>query len=153
MNGDPLPRRTFLANLVLGVASSLGLGALGARFFAFLSPPAPPEREVEFSAGPLAAIPDGGGAIVHLPSGHVALERTGDGVRAFSAVCTHLGCVIQWRPDPTAAWFCPCHRGRYDRAGRVVSGPPPRALAAIPAEVRGGEVFVRMKLHAREDLA
>ena len=73
----------------------------------FLSPPAPPERDVEVAAIALEAIPDGGGTIVHLPGGHVALERAARRCSAFSAVCTHLGCVIQWQPTKDQAWYCP----------------------------------------------
>jgi cytochrome b6-f complex iron-sulfur subunit len=153
LNGPAIPRRTFFVNIVLGVTGVLGLGAFGARCLSFLTPPAPPERSVEFSAGRLEAIPDGGGTIVHLPAGHVAVEREGDQVRAFSAVCTHLGCLIQWQPAADHAWYCPCHHGRYDRSGRVVSGPPPRPLDPIAAVVRGGEIFVTLKLRAPQDVA
>ncbi len=137
-------RRAFLSNLVLGVAATLGAATLAQRFFQFLSPPRPPERVVEIPAIALAAIPDGGGTIVNLPGGHVAIERTGDTVRAFSAVCTHLGCVIQWQPVAGQAWYCPCHHGRYDRDGRVVGGPPPRPLTPIAAVVRDGQVVVKL---------
>lgn len=147
--GDPArgrSRREFLVNLVLGVTGGLGVAALGQRLLQFLSPPAGPEREVEIPAIALAAIPDGGGRIVHLPSGHVAIERSGDTVRAFSAVCTHLGCVIEWQPAGTQAWFCPCHRGRYDREGRVLGGPPPRPLTPVAASVRDGLVVVKLRV-------
>jgi cytochrome b6-f complex iron-sulfur subunit len=133
-----------MANLLLGIAATAGLGMLGTRFLEFLSPPAPPEREVEVLATSLDAIPDGGGTIAHLPGGHVALQRTGSSVRAFSAVCTHLGCIIQYRPQGDQAWVCPCHRGRYARDGKVLGGPPPRPLAAIPATVRDGNVYVTL---------
>jgi cytochrome b6-f complex iron-sulfur subunit len=141
-------RREFLANLLLGVAGVLGAAAVVQRLFQFLSPPRPPERVVEVPAIALEAIPDGGGKIVHLPGGHVALERQGDRVRAFSAVCTHLGCVIEWQPNATQAWFCPCHHGRYDRDGRVLSGPPPRPLTPIDSVVRDGQVFVKLTVRA-----
>lgn len=140
---DPA-RRTFLGNLVLGIAGTLGLATLAQRFFLFLSPPPPPEREVEMAAIALEAIPDGGGRIVHLPGGHIAIERTGGSVRAFSAVCTHLGCVIEWQPSASQAWFCPCHHGRYDREGRVLGGPPPRPLEPVQASVRNGQVYVKL---------
>lgn len=145
-------RRAFLANVVLAVSATLGVGTLATRFLQFLSPPAPPEREVEVVAASLDAIPDGGGTIAHLPGGHVALERTGDTVRAFSAVCTHLGCIVQYVPDGEQAWVCPCHHGRYARDGRVLGGPPPRPLAAIPAKVRDGQVVVTLKVRPPADL-
>jgi cytochrome b6-f complex iron-sulfur subunit len=109
----------FFANIFLGFAGLLGAGTLAQRFFEFLSPPAPPEREVEVTAIALEAIPDGAGVVVHLPSGNVAIARRGGSVEAFSAVCTHLGCVIQWQPAHDQAWYRPCHHGRYGRDGRV----------------------------------
>lgn len=139
-------RRAFLVNLILAVAGGLGAATLAQRFYLFLSPPPPPVREVEIPAIALEAIPDGGGRIVHLSGGHVAIERTGNTVRAFSAVCTHLGCVIQWQPDAKQAWYCPCHHGRYDREGRVIGGPPPRPLPPIVAVVRDGQVIVKLKV-------
>ena len=140
-----ISRRAFLANVALGVSGLLGLGALATRFYQFLSPPAPPEREVEVPAAMLAAIPDGGGTIVHLPGGHVALERTGDHVRAFSAVCTHLGCIIEYQKGAgEQAFFCPCHHGRYARDGHVLGGPPPRGLQPIASAVRDGQVYVTL---------
>jgi cytochrome b6-f complex iron-sulfur subunit len=146
-------RRTFIADVFLGLAATLGAATLAQRFFAFLSPPASPERLVEVSAIALESIPDGGGTIVHLPGGHVAIERRGGAVKAFSAVCTHLGCVIQWQPERDQAWYCPCHHGRYDREGRVVGGPPPRSLSPIDASVRDGQVIVKLRVRAPVDLA
>jgi len=146
-------RRTFLIDAVLVVAGALGLGGLTTRFFQYLVPPPPPEREVELATIRLDAIPDGGGAIVHLPSGHVAMERRGDAVIAHSAVCSHLGCIVEWRPQGARAWLCPCHKGAYGHDGGVLAGPPPRPLSAIPAEVRDGTVYVRVTVRAREPMA
>lgn len=66
------------------------------------------------------------------------------GVRAMSATCTHLGCRVRW--DQAAERFkCPCHGGQYDGQGRVVSGPPPRPLAALQARINDdGDVEVRL---------
>jgi ubiquinol-cytochrome c reductase iron-sulfur subunit len=56
-------------------------------------------------------------------------------------VCTHLGCSPQYRPDVAPAdlgadwkggFFCPCHGGRYDLAGRVFKGVPPPLNLAVP---------------------
>ncbi len=153
MESEHVPRRTFLINAVLGVAGVLGLGALSARFLQYLVPPAPPERQVELATLRLEAIPDRSGVVVPLPAGHVALERRGDQVLAHSAVCSHLGCIIQWRPSGRQAWQCPCHKGSYDANGRVLSGPPPRALEPVPATVRDGVVYVRVTVRAQEPMA
>ena len=74
--------------------------------------------------------------------------RTADNqYRAMSAVCTHLGCTVQFRDDTKQVW-CACHNGTYDLNGRNVSGPPPRPLEAFDVEVRGDEIFVRRRREA-----
>lgn len=61
--------------------------------------------------------------------------------RAISAVCTHLSCTVQYRPDLKEVW-CACHNGKYDLAGHNISGPPPRPLQAFDVQVRGDQIFV-----------
>ena len=48
-------------------------------------------------------------------------------VCALSAKCTHEGCTVTYIPGQSVVW-CPCHDGRFDLKGRVISGPPPRSL-------------------------
>lgn len=56
---------------------------------------------------------------------------------ALSAVCTHLGCNVRWRPEDSR-FACPCHAGFYDPNGDVISGPPPRPLRHLETRVRDG---------------
>lgn len=72
------------------------------------------------------------GILIRLPSGEW---------RAFSAVCTHLHCTVQYRPDLEQIW-CPCHNGHFDLAGKNVSGPPPRPLESYNVIVKGEQVVV-----------
>jgi Rieske Fe-S protein len=70
------------------------------------------------------------------------LVRTETGeLRAFSAVCTHLDCTVQYRADISHIW-CACHNGHFDLTGRNVQGPPPRPLDAFDVNVRGDEIVV-----------
>ena len=64
----------------------------------------------------------------------VYLDRDGDGYRALSATCTHLGCRVSWQAD-AHQFKCPCHGGVFDREGRVVSGPPPAPLRRLNVRV------------------
>jgi Rieske Fe-S protein len=59
---------------------------------------------------------------------------------AFSAICTHAGCTVQF--DPSAVQFiCPCHGGMFDgRTGQVLQGPPPSPLPSIPVHVVKGQI-------------
>lgn len=70
------------------------------------------------------------------------VHPTGNRFVAFSAVCTHLGCPVQYEPS-TVEFICPCHGGVYDaRNGQVIQGPPPGPLAAIAVQVVNGEIRV-----------
>jgi Rieske Fe-S protein len=70
------------------------------------------------------------------------LIRTPAGeLRAFSAVCTHLACIVQYRPDLRHVW-CACHNGHFDLNGRNIAGPPPRPLEQYVVNVRGDQIVV-----------
>ena len=144
-------RRDFIANVVLSVSGLLGLSSLGYRFLQYLYPVVRPEQIVEVPAGRRDQIPASGGLVVNLPTGQLALLDAGGEVRAFSAVCTHLGCIVKWEPAMNHVLFCPCHKGMFDREGGVVGGPPPRPLERYPVEVREGQVFVKMKVRPRAE--
>lgn len=66
---------------------------------------------------------------------------TDDKYLAFTAVCTHLGCTVQYRPDLHEIW-CPCHNGKYDLHGRNISGPPPKPLTEFDVHVQGDDIYV-----------
>jgi menaquinol-cytochrome c reductase iron-sulfur subunit len=63
-------------------------------------------------------------------------------IRAFSTVCPHLGCGVDY--DETAGKFnCPCHTSAFDLEGRCLSGPSPRGLDELETHVEGRDVLVR----------
>ncbi|MFO0840654.1 MAG: ubiquinol-cytochrome c reductase iron-sulfur subunit [Phycisphaerae bacterium] len=71
----------------------------------------------------------------------VGVVRTEKGYRAFSLVCTHLGCIVHWN-GASRQFECPCHAARFDVNGRVVAGPPPRPLPEYGVAAAQGEVIV-----------
>jgi len=71
----------------------------------------------------------------------IVIETPGGEIRAFSAVCTHLACTVQYREDLQHIW-CACHNGHYDLFGKNISGPPPRPLTRYTVNVRGDEIVV-----------
>ena len=137
-------RRAFVADLALTISSAIGLGGVAARFLQYLYPVVPAAQIVDVAAGARDAIPANGGIVVNLPAGQVVLLDAGGELRAFSAVCTHLGCIVKWQPTDHHAIYCECHGGMFNREGQVVGGPPPRALPQYPVEVRDGQVFIKM---------
>jgi thiosulfate dehydrogenase [quinone] large subunit len=56
---------------------------------------------------------------------------------AFSAVCTHQGCPVQWAGN---GFQCPCHGATYDSSGKVTGGPAPAPLSPIAVTVVSGQV-------------
>ena len=93
-------------------------------------------NDVKPNAGKIFRFGSRPGILVRLPSGEW---------RAFSAVCTHLQCTVQYRSDLEQIW-CPCHNGHFDLTGRNVSGPPPAPLEAYDAVVKGEDVVVSRRV-------
>jgi glycine/D-amino acid oxidase-like deaminating enzyme/nitrite reductase/ring-hydroxylating ferredoxin subunit len=77
----------------------------------------------------------GQGGIVVMDRKKVAAYRDVEGrLYAFSPVCSHLGCLIQWN-KAKKTWDCPCHSSRYSYDGKILEGPAKRDLTKI--EIRG----------------
>ncbi len=60
---------------------------------------------------------------------------------ALSLVCTHKKCTVGFKPE-LDGFLCPCHKGRYDRFGQVISGKPPRPLERFALQERDGVVWI-----------
>lgn len=89
---------------------------------------------------PAADVPVGEGVI--LPDARVVVTQPEQGMfHAFSAVCTHQGCLVQSVTDGEIV--CPCHASHFAiDDGSVVSGPAPKPLPSLPVEVDGNDVVV-----------
>jgi cytochrome b6-f complex iron-sulfur subunit len=135
-------RRTALGWL-LGGGITASLASFLYPVIKFINPPDVPEASVnEVVAGNVREFKPGSGKIVKFGSKPVLLIRLGESDwRAFSAVCTHLNCTVQYQEARGQIW-CACHNGLYDMAGRVVSGPPPRPLEEMSVNVRGQDVVI-----------
>ena len=136
-------RRGFI-NWILG--TSLG-GLILAVLYPvsrYLVPPAAGESTaatVTLSMKP-EDIPANSGQIFKFGNQPGILLRTPSGeLRAFTAVCTHLACIVQYREDLSRVW-CACHNGHFDLNGRNVQGPPPAPLEAYVVNVRGDEIVI-----------
>jgi cytochrome b6-f complex iron-sulfur subunit len=65
--------------------------------------------------------------VTFLQDQQVYIVRTPEGFYAVSAVCTHLGCVTQWKSDADMI-ACPCHGSKFKADGTKIEGPAPRPL-------------------------
>ena len=134
---DTIKRRSFI-DIVLG----LGFVSTAVSFlypvWRYAVPPVAAEPATDnVIAGRVAEFRPNSGVLVKFGSKPAILLRTPDGqFRAFSAVCTHLDCTVQYKADSSQIW-CACHNGLYDLVGNVISGPPPRPLEAFAVNLRG----------------
>ncbi|HEY7616817.1 MAG TPA: Rieske (2Fe-2S) protein, partial [Terriglobales bacterium] len=71
----------------------------------------------------------------------ILIRTAQDEWRAFSAVCTHLNCTVQFQDETQQIW-CACHNGLFDLNGNVVGGPPPRRLDEFAVNLRGDDIVV-----------
>jgi cytochrome b6-f complex iron-sulfur subunit len=144
-NAPSLPRRRF-TEVVLGT----GLLATAASFLypilKYLIPPELPDFGNEaVVAAKVSTMKPNEGVVFRFGSKPALLIEEAPGeYTAMIAVCTHLGCTVQYRPDLHEVW-CPCHNGKYDVHGRNISGPPPRPLTELEVQVRGDQIYVQRK--------
>ena len=141
MPGAVTRRRILDAILTTGFASTLA--AIIYPVWRYLIPPASGEPATQsVVAAQAAQVKPNSGLIFRFGSRPGLLIHTTDGeMRAFSAVCTHLDCTVQFKADTSQIW-CACHNGFYDLHGNVVSGPPPRPLERLVVNQRGEDIVV-----------
>jgi len=128
-SGGPVPSSTVVANSS-GSSVSAPTGNAGA-------------APAGVSVGAAAAIAVGQALSVTDPAAGTpawVVHAAANTFVAFSAICTHAGCPVQF--DPSAVQFiCPCHGGMFDaRTGQVLQGPPPSPLPSIPVHVVNGQI-------------
>jgi thiosulfate dehydrogenase [quinone] large subunit len=97
------------------------------------------------AVGAASSVPVGRGLSVTNPTdGSPAwvVHTSGSTFVAFSAICTHAGCTVQYDAS-NVQFVCPCHGGVFDaRTGQVLQGPPPTALPSIPVHVVNGNIRI-----------
>jgi Rieske Fe-S protein len=141
-NDDPkrLPRRDVLGAAVGGSAVAFTL-AVVYPVARYVEPPTRPTGR-PVVVGRLEEFPLDGAKIVTVDDRPVLVLRSSDGeLRAFSALCTHLQCVVSYSAERRQI-ECPCHRGVYSLDGQNIEGPPPRPLDELEIVVNEGAVIV-----------
>ena len=137
-------RRGFLQWL-LGFSVVSTIVGMGVPIIGYLLPPL---RKATGSGDPTmigvtADFPVGTGKVVSVDDKPVIVVNTPvGGVKAFSAICTHLGCVVNWNGKKSVIQS-PCHDGLFNPVtGAVIGGPPPRPLPAYQVTLKDGKVYV-----------
>jgi cytochrome b6-f complex iron-sulfur subunit len=143
--GEELSRRDFLANtaMSLGLIASLGTGA----YFGIktLVPAKKTAKFTDVLVGNIKELPANSAMEFIDNQGRKAiLVNNGQAVKAFSKICTHLGCEVEWQAEKKH-FFCPCHEGFFDANGKNIAGPPPRPLDEYKVTIKDDNIFVALK--------
>lgn len=152
-------RRAFFASF-LGVCSGAVASLIGLPMFRYVLYPLQAAikasnwtqigdtSEFEDTEGPITKTialtqRDGWREIVFHQS--VFVNRSKDGhFQVLSPICPHLGCSVSWHADKDR-FICPCHGGQFSADGRRISGPPPRGLDNLDAQVKDGKLEVQFQ--------
>ncbi|MBE0713997.1 MAG: Rieske 2Fe-2S domain-containing protein [Candidatus Aminicenantes bacterium] len=101
--------------------------------------------ENSIAAAKVGELPPNAAKVFKFGSAPAVLINTAEGTLvALSAICTHLTCTVRYDGE-TGTLFCPCHNGRFDLSGNVLSGPPPRPLETYAVEISGPDIIVSRK--------
>lgn len=126
-------RREFLSDVATGALGIAGLGSMVVTY-RYLSPNVLFEPPTTFRAGIPDLYPQN--SVTILPEQQVYIVRTDRGFYAVSAVCTHLGCITQWKPELNQI-ACPCHGSKFQPDGTKIEGPAPRPLPHFAITLTG----------------
>ena len=149
------PRREFLCYSTVAMAGGVlaGYGMLGVCALRYLYPTGSRAKIWMFVAE-VRSLRSGDSLDFEAPTGaKIVIARrteTGRGKAAdfvaLSSVCPHLGCQVQWQAHKNR-FYCPCHDGVFDPAGKARAGPPAKAgqsLAHYPLKVENGLLFIEV---------
>ena len=138
-----ITRRDFL-KIVTGAASALGLGVIAAPVLTYFFP----SKLEEVPSEPVLVcaeneLPVGESMLIKFGRYPALVINTEQGLRVYSAVCTHFACLVKWDKE-SGRIMCPCHEGYFNPIdGSVTSGPPPEPLLAFIVEVVDGQIYIK----------
>lgn len=135
---SPLVSRRGFIQLAIG---ALGASWLGLFVQSRLFPAASKSQTIKPLEFSLTDLPVGGFKTFNYGAAPAIVIRTPESIRAFSLICTHLACTVQWQAG-NREFYCPCHDGRFDEFGEVIAGPPPVPLESLPVQLAGDRVIV-----------
>jgi len=141
MNPTDEPTRRSFLDIAIAACSAITALAMTIPGVAYLWPAARGSGSERVEVVGAAEMSPGQSKTVRVGSTAVVVVKQRDRFDAFSAVCTHLGCLVTWSSDKKQ-FLCPCHAAIFDAGGRVVSGPPPAPLVRFAVTEVGDQVFV-----------
>jgi cytochrome b6-f complex iron-sulfur subunit len=139
---NEITRRQFL-HLANRLLVFTGLAAIVTPVVAYFYPPKLEEMPSEpVLVGPESDLPENESQTVRFGRYPALVIHTTEGLKAYSAVCTHFACIVKWDKQ-LGQIACPCHQGYFNPLdGSVLSGPPPTPLMALPINVVDGDIYI-----------
>ncbi len=133
-------RRLFLMTCIGGVAA-VTAGAVAYPVISYLAPRKGKDNSASVTIPEKELPPDGAKFFQYHGKAAVIVRKKDGSVTALSAVCTHLGCIVQWEAKK-GEFICPCHGGQFSAEGKVLGGPPPKPLEQLKATVANGVITI-----------
>jgi cytochrome b6-f complex iron-sulfur subunit len=145
-NGDSMNRKTFLRVAAGGVGFCYA-AALGYPVYRYLASPV--EKAAGMTVVSEVTLPEAkklalGSALMFRfgPRISMLIHHKDDSWVAMEAVCTHLGCTVQYESAKDRI-YCACHGGTYNsHTGANIAGPPPKPLPQLVVKVTADAVVV-----------
>lgn len=143
-----LNRRKFVVAAGNGAIAIAALGSIGVTLD-FLAPKVLLELPKRFVIGMLATMQPN--SVTFDAEHRLIVFRDKQGYfYALSAVCTHLGCIVEWKETgipghPEGVIACPCHGSIFNKTGDVIRGPAPRSLDRFKLYLEDNKVIVDME--------
>ncbi len=132
-------RRDFFNQIATAALGIAGIGAVAVTV-KYLSPNVLFEPPTSFRVGSPDDYPVN--SVTYIADQQVYILRVPEGFSAISSICTHLGCITQWKPELDSI-ACPCHGSRFNKDGSVAQGPAPRPLPHFAIRLTSdGELLV-----------
>lgn len=135
-------RREFI-KLVQGLLAATGVAAFVGPILAYFWPAKLEDVPSEpVPVGPSDSVAPGESKTVAYGRYPALVINTEEGIRAYSAVCTHFACIVKWNPE-SGMIECPCHEAFFAAVdGSVIDGPAPRSLDEINTFVQDDILFI-----------
>ncbi len=137
-----LSRRNFINASLFGSLGALGAAIIYPIVRFFMPPKIPQAVQNEVVAAKVGELKLNSAKIFNFGTKPGILIYTEDGkIKAFSAICSHLDCIVQYRDDLKHIW-CACHNGHFDLFGKNISGPPPNPLEEFKVTIINDDIIV-----------
>lgn len=139
---NTISRRNFI-KLINKLLAVTGLTALATPIVAFFFPSKLEEMPSEpVLVGKVSELAQNDSKTIKYGRYPALVINTDQGLKAYSAVCTHFACIVKW-DSAIGKIYCPCHDGYFDPYnGDVISGPPPSPLETISVKIVNEEIYI-----------